>query len=441
MPATVTVLWARGGVLPAGGRRGSARLERPRSVLRRLAHLSRDSRPLERRLLRRCRERVARSGCVAERGQRRELDALERGALVRQRRVQALQGLGAHSRARTALVGAEAAGLFESRDRGATWSLLSTLDGQPGRVVERSCNQPPGHLGDPATLPHTDEPRGSGRSCRASGSSRRPTTAPLDAAAAVCGRLAPEDPEVGYRVHKLVMAPVDTDRMYQQNHVGMHRSDDADTPAGDHQGLPTEFGFSAAVHPHDRDTFYVIPLDPGHGRCMPEGQAAVWRTRDAGSSWQRLDKGLPERDATSAFSAKGSRSTRSTRPACTSGRAPARCSQAPTRATRGTRSRATCRICPSRSRSPRRDGRRPSTPNAAVVLQRPPATAGDRRGHGGRGDRPARRALAGPRDRLCEPGAALRTHINVYVDRERAGLDTALEPGCRVDVIAAISGG
>ena len=47
----------------------------------------------------------------------------------------------------------------------------------------------------------------------------------------------------------------------------------------------------------------------------------------------------------------------------------------------------------------------------------------------------------GLRDRLCEPGPALRTHINVYVDRERAGLDTALEPGSRVDVIAAISGG
>ena len=47
----------------------------------------------------------------------------------------------------------------------------------------------------------------------------------------------------------------------------------------------------------------------------------------------------------------------------------------------------------------------------------------------------------GLRDRLCEPGPALRTHINVYVDRERAGLDTALAPGSRVDVIAAISGG
>jgi molybdopterin converting factor small subunit len=47
----------------------------------------------------------------------------------------------------------------------------------------------------------------------------------------------------------------------------------------------------------------------------------------------------------------------------------------------------------------------------------------------------------GLRDRLCEPGPALRRHINVYVDRERADLDTALEARSRVDVIAAISGG
>jgi len=47
----------------------------------------------------------------------------------------------------------------------------------------------------------------------------------------------------------------------------------------------------------------------------------------------------------------------------------------------------------------------------------------------------------GVRDRLCEPGPALRRHINVYVDRERAGLDTALGAASRVDVIAAISGG
>ena len=46
----------------------------------------------------------------------------------------------------------------------------------------------------------------------------------------------------------------------------------------------------------------------------------------------------------------------------------------------------------------------------------------------------------GLRDRLCEPGA-LRQHIHVYVDGERAGLDTGLEARSRVDVITAISGG
>jgi molybdopterin converting factor small subunit len=47
----------------------------------------------------------------------------------------------------------------------------------------------------------------------------------------------------------------------------------------------------------------------------------------------------------------------------------------------------------------------------------------------------------GLRDRLCEPGPVLRPHINVYVDRERAALDSPLDAHSRVDVIAAISGG
>ncbi len=47
----------------------------------------------------------------------------------------------------------------------------------------------------------------------------------------------------------------------------------------------------------------------------------------------------------------------------------------------------------------------------------------------------------GLRDRLCEPGPALRTHIHVYVDRQRAALDTEIGSHSRVDVISAISGG
>jgi photosystem II stability/assembly factor-like uncharacterized protein len=203
-----------------------------------------------------------------------------------------------HGRVR---VGVEAPGIFESKDRGQTWSLLSTLEGQPGSEEwDDPANQPPGHLGISALMADGDDPsrfwaivQGVGLFETADdGSTWTPRNRGLRA-----DWPRPHE-EVGFCVHKLVRSPVDGNRMYQQNHVGMHRSDDgAQTWVEITEGLPTEFGFAAATHPHDRDTFYVIPLDPGHGRCMPEGKARVWRTQDAGSSWQPLENGLPSQDA------------------------------------------------------------------------------------------------------------------------------------------------
>jgi photosystem II stability/assembly factor-like uncharacterized protein len=199
------------------------------------------------------------------------------------------------------LVGVEAPGIFESRDGGATWSLLTTLAGQPGSEGwDDPANQPPGHLGVSALMFDGEEESRFWAIVQGVGLFET-----ADDAASWTPRnrgLRADWPrpheEVGFCVHKLVRSPVDGNRMFQQNHVGMHRSDDAgSTWVEITEGLPTEFGFAAAAHPHDRDTFYVVPLDPGHGRCMPEGRAAVWRTRDAGESWQRLDRGLPQRDA------------------------------------------------------------------------------------------------------------------------------------------------
>ncbi len=47
----------------------------------------------------------------------------------------------------------------------------------------------------------------------------------------------------------------------------------------------------------------------------------------------------------------------------------------------------------------------------------------------------------GMRDRLCDSTPAIRRHINVFVEGERATLETRLTPGAEVIVITAITGG
>jgi molybdopterin synthase sulfur carrier subunit len=47
----------------------------------------------------------------------------------------------------------------------------------------------------------------------------------------------------------------------------------------------------------------------------------------------------------------------------------------------------------------------------------------------------------GMRDRLCDATPRVRRHINIFVEGERATLDTPLAPGMEVFVMTAISGG
>jgi len=47
----------------------------------------------------------------------------------------------------------------------------------------------------------------------------------------------------------------------------------------------------------------------------------------------------------------------------------------------------------------------------------------------------------GMRDRLCDSRPAIRRHISVFVDGERAALETPLRDGADVVILTAISGG
>src|SRR5690606_31488726 len=60
-----------------------------------------------------------------------------------------------------------------------------------------------------------------------------------------------------------------------------------------------DIGFPIVVHPRDPDTAWVFPMD-GSGlwpRTSPDGRPAVYRTRDGGKNFERLDKGFPTQQA------------------------------------------------------------------------------------------------------------------------------------------------
>ena len=106
----------------------------------------------------------------------------------------------------------------------------------------------------------------------------------------------PSQGQVGHCVHNMMRASGETDLIYQQNHHGVWRSSDGGRSWDDiTAGLPSTFGFPICVHPHDPRTLWTIPLNGDMaGRFPPEAAAAVYRSRDAGETWQPMRKGLPQ---------------------------------------------------------------------------------------------------------------------------------------------------
>ena len=110
---------------------------------------------------------------------------------------------------------------------------------------------------------------------------------------------APEKyPEFGQCVHKIVMHARQPERLFLQNHWGLYRSDDgAETWHDIAVGVPSDFGFAMAMHPHNPDCVYILPVESDEFRCTPEGRLRVYRTRTAGASWEPLTRGLPQKGA------------------------------------------------------------------------------------------------------------------------------------------------
>jgi photosystem II stability/assembly factor-like uncharacterized protein len=116
--------------------------------------------------------------------------------------------------------------------------------------------------------------------------------------------LPPGEHEFGHDPHRVMLAPSDPDRLWQQNHCGFYRLDRTRGEVWKRVGkaLPKEIGdigFGVAAHPTDRDRVWMIPMDGTKlwPRTTVGGRPCLFHTADGGRTWTRQDRGLPRADA------------------------------------------------------------------------------------------------------------------------------------------------
>lgn len=197
----------------------------------------------------------------------------------------------------TVFAGVEDAALFRSTDGGRTWSELAALrthstgrdwiPGAGGMCLHTVLVNPADH----GRVYVAISAAGAFRSDDGGGSWRVATRG-------LRSDYIPEpEAPVGHCVHKLAFHPSRPDTVFMQKHWDVCRSDDAGESWTEVSGdLPTDFGFPIAVHPHEPETVYVVPILSDTEHYPPEGRLRVYRSRTGGGEWEPLARGLPQRD-------------------------------------------------------------------------------------------------------------------------------------------------
>jgi len=195
----------------------------------------------------------------------------------------------------TVYAGVEDAALFRTTDGGRTWHELAGLRGH-----ESGPNWQPGAGGlclhsivlDPANPGRIYTAISAAGAFRSDdgGVSWKPINRGLHS------KYIPDPTaEVGHCVHHIEIHPTRPDVMFMQKHWDVMRSDDGGNSWVEVSGnLPSDFGFPIAVHAHEPETIYVVPIKSDSLHYPPDGKLRVYRSRKGGNEWEALTRGLPQ---------------------------------------------------------------------------------------------------------------------------------------------------
>jgi photosystem II stability/assembly factor-like uncharacterized protein len=205
--------------------------------------------------------------------------------------------------------GTSPSGLFRSDDGGATWKGVAGFNDRPtwwewtggGKFASPEGALLHSILVDPRDAEHLFVSLSAGGTFESFDGGRH--WKPLNKG--VLADFSPDKyPEFGQDPHCMIQHPGDPDRLYQQNHCGIYRLERAQTDEWVRIGknMPKaigDIGFPVVPHPSDADTVWVFPMDGTQlwPRTSPGAKPAVYRTRDGGKRWERLDAGLPRSNA------------------------------------------------------------------------------------------------------------------------------------------------
>jgi len=195
----------------------------------------------------------------------------------------------------TVYAGAEDAALFRSIDGGLSWQELAGLRSVKGDLWSPGAGGLCLHTiiqdrGDPMRLFIAISAAGAFRT-NDGGQTWRAINRGLQSNS----ELPDPSAEVGHCVHCIAMHPMHPGTLYMQKHWDVMRTDDAGELWYEISGnLPTDFGYTIAVHCQEPDTVYVVPIKSDSEHYPPDGKLRVYRSRTGGKEWEALTKGLPQ---------------------------------------------------------------------------------------------------------------------------------------------------